>query len=432
MRQKPVPPAAAAGRLGVVVVGAGSLSTSLIAGVLAVRRGLGKPIGALTQLGYVAGPHERPAPVPVGRAVPLSSLDDLVFGVWDILPDSVYRAAVKARVLDEALLEPLKDELESIRPWRGIFDPRYVHRIEATHCRPRQGHLANVAEIEKDIASFRKNSGIARLVLLNAASTEVYQPVEDIHSELKRFERALAADDPRISPAMLYSYAALRQRIPVVNCTPSHAVDIPALVQMAEEMKVPVAGRDLKTGQTLLKTVLAPGFKARALGVAGWYSTNILGNRDGEVLDDPQALKSKEESKMAALKAILDPELFPDLYGDLIHRVRIDYYPPRGDNKEAWDNIDLVGWLGYPMQIKINFLCRDSILAAPLALDLVLLADLAARAGQRGAQDWLSLYFKNPTVSNGRQVHELFAQRQMWENEIRRMAGWTVNGRSAT
>ena len=305
-----------------------------------------------------------------------------------------------------------------------------MHRIEATHCRPRQGHLANVAEIEKDIASFHKSAGIARLVLLNAASTEVYQPVEDIHSDLKLFERALAADDARISPAMLYSYAALRQRIPVVNCTPSHAVDIPALVQMAVEMKVPVAGRDLKTGQTLLKTVLAPGFKARALGVAGWYSTNILGNRDGEVLDDPQALKSKEESKMAALKAILDPELFPDLYGDLIHRVRIDYYPPRRDNKEAWDNIDIFGWLGYPMQIKINFLCRDSILAAPLALDLILLIDLAARAGLRGAQDWLSLYFKNPTVRNGRQVHDLFAQRQIWEDGIRRIAGWTANGRA--
>jgi len=431
MRQKPVPPAAAAGRLGVVVVGAGSLSTSFIAGVLAVRRGLGKPIGALTQLGYVAGPHEKQPPVPIGQAVPLARLDDLVFGVWDILPDSVYRAAVKARVLDESLLEPLKDELEAIRPWPGIFDPRYVHRIEATHCRPQRGHLAAVAAIEKDIAAFRESAGIARLVLLNAASTEVYQPVEDIHSDMKLFERALGADDPRISPAMLYSYAALSQRIPVVNCTPSHAVDIPALMQMADEMKVPVAGRDLKTGQTLLKTVLAPGFKARALGVSGWYSTNILGNRDGEVLDDPQCLKSKEESKMAALKEILDPALFPDLYGELVHRVRIDYYPPRGDNKEAWDNIDLVGWLGYPMQIKVNFLCRDSILAAPLALDLVLLADLAARSGQRGALDWLSLYFKNPTVSNGRQVHELFAQRQMWESEIRKLAGFAVNGRPA-
>ena len=431
MRQKPVPPAAATGRLGVVVVGAGSLSTSFIAGVLAVRRGLGKPIGALTQLGYVSGPHERPAPVPIGKAVPLASLNDLAFGVWDILPDSVYKAASKARVLDESLLEPLKSELDAIRPWRGIFDPRYVHRIEATHSLPRQGHLASVAAVEKDMLAFKESAGIARLVLLNAASTEVYQPVEDIHTDLKRFEKALASDDVRISPAMLYSYAALRQRIPVVNCTPSHAVDIPALMQLAEEMNVPVAGRDLKTGQTLLKTVLAPGFKARALGVSGWYSTNILGNRDGEVLDDPQCLKSKEESKMAALKEILDPDLFPDLYGELVHRVRIDYYPPRGDNKEAWDNIDLVGWLGYPMQIKVNFLCRDSILAAPLALDLVLLADLAARSGQRGALDWLSLYFKNPTVRNGRQVHELFAQRQMWESEIRRLAGFTVNGRPA-
>ncbi len=431
MRQKLSPPAAATGRLGVVVVGAGSLSTSLIAGVLAVRRGLGKPIGALTQLGYVAGPAERPGQVPVGQAVPLAALEDLAFGVWDILPDSVYRAAVKARVLDERLLEPLREELESIHPWKGIFDPHYVHRIQATHGRARQSHLANVEGVEKDIESFRQSAGIARLVLLNAASTEVYQPVEEVHSDLKRFEKGLAADDARISPAMLYSYAALRQRVPVVNCTPSHAVDIPALVQMSEELKVPVAGRDLKTGQTLMKTILAPGFKARALGVAGWYSTNILGNRDGEVLDDPQCLKSKEESKLAALKAILDPELFPDLYADLVHRVRIDYYPPRGDNKEAWDNIDLFGWLGYPMQIKINFLCRDSILAAPLALDLILLADLAARAGLRGAQDWLSLYFKNPTVRNGRQVHDLSIQRQMWENEVRRLAGWTVNGRSA-
>ena len=428
MRQKPSPPAAAAGRLGVVVVGAGSLSTSFIAGVLAVRRGLGKAIGALTQLGLLAGPPECPSPVPVGQAVPLSSLNDLAFGVWDILPDSVYRAAVKARVLDRELLDELRDELDAIRPWKGIFDPRYVHRIQATHCRPRQGHRANVAEIDRDLGSFRESAGIERMVLLNAASTEAYQGIEEIHSDLKLFERALGADDERISPAMLYSYAALRQRIPVVNLTPSHAVDIPALLQLSEEMKVPVAGRDLKTGQTLLKTILAPGLKARVLGIAGWYSTNILGNRDGEVLDDPQCLKSKEESKLAALKGILEPDLFPELYGDLVHRVRIDYYPPRGDNKESWDNIDIVGWLGYPMQIKIDFLCRDSILAAPLALDLTLLADLAARSGLRGAQDWLSLYFKNPTVKNGRQVHDLLAQRQMWEDELHRIAGWKANG----
>jgi len=391
---------------------------------------VGKPIGALTQLGVVSGPQERPGPLPVGQAVPLASLPDLAFGVWDILPDSVYRSAVKAQVLERELLEELRPELDSIRPWRGLFDPRFVHRIEAAHCRARQGHLAGVAEIEKDIRSFREAAGIDRVVLVNAASTEVYQSIEDVHRDLGQFERALAADDVRISPAMLYAYAALKQRVPVVNCTPSHAVDVPALLQMSEEMKVPVAGRDLKTGQTLLKTILAPGLKARGLGIAGWYSTNILGNRDGEVLDDPACLKSKEESKLAALKAILEPELYPDLYGDLVHRVRIDYYPPRRDNKEAWDNIDIFGWLGYPMQIKINFLCRDSILAAPLALDLILLIDLAARAGLRGAQDWLSLYFKNPTVRNGRQVHDLFAQRQIWEDGIRRIAGWTANGRA--
>ena len=429
MRQKPSRPAPAKGSLGVVVVGAGALSTTLIAGILAVRRGLGKPIGALTQLGVVPGPAERPGPVPVGQAVPLASLPDLAFGVWDILPDSVYRSAVKAQVLERGLLEELRPELDAIRPWRGVFDPRFVHRIEAVHCRPRQGHLESVKEIDRDIRSFRDAARIDRMVLVNAASTEVYQSIEDVHQDLGVFERALAADDERISPAMLYAYAALKQRIPVVNCTPSHAVNVPALLQMSEEMKVPVAGRDLKTGQTLLKTILAPGLKARGLGIAGWYSTNILGNRDGEVLDDPACLKSKEESKLAALKAILEPDLYPDLYGGLVHRVRIDYYPPRRDNKEAWDNIDIFGWLGYAMQIKINFLCRDSILAAPLALDLILLIDLAARAGLRGAQDWLSLYFKNPTVRNGRQIHDLFAQRQMWEDGIRRIAGWTGNGR---
>ena len=431
MRQKPNRPGPAKGRLGVVVVGAGALSTTLIAGVLAVRRGLGKPIGALTQLGVVTGPPDRPGAVPVGQAVPLASLPDLVFGVWDILPDSVYRSAVKAQVLERELLEELRPELDAIRPWRGIFDPRFVHRIEAAHCRPRQGHLASLAAIEKDITTFREAAGIDRMVLLNAASTEVYHSIDGIHQDLGKFERALAADDEHISPSMLYAYAALKHRIPVVNCTPSHAVDAPALLQMSEEMKVPVTGRDLKTGQTLLKTILAPGLKARGLGIAGWYSTNILGNRDGEVLDDPACLKSKEESKLAALQAILEPELHPDLYGGLVHRVRIDYYPPRRDNKEAWDNIDIFGWLGYAMQIKINFLCRDSILAAPLALDLILLIDLAARAGLRGPQEWLSLYFKNPTIRNGRQIHDLFAQRQLWEDGVRRIAGWMGNGRGA-
>jgi myo-inositol-1-phosphate synthase len=423
--------APASGRLGVLSVGLGALSTALIAGVLAVRRGLGKPVGALTQMGRVAGPSGRPDPLPVKEAVPLAELADLVFGAWDLLPDDAYAAAEKAKVLEGDLLHELRPELEAIRPWRGIFDARYVHRIDATHVRARRGHLASLAEIDKDIQSFREATGARRLILINTASTEVYHTLDDLHAGLKPFEQGLAKDDDRITPSMLYAYAALRQRIPVVNCTPSHAVDVPALLEMAEELRVPVAGRDLKTGQTLLKTILAPGLKARALGLAGWYSTNILGNRDGEVLDDPLCLKTKEESKLSVLRGILEPSLYPELYGDFVHRVRIDYYPPRKDNKEAWDNIDIFGWLGYPMQIKINFLCRDSILAAPLALDLVLLIDLAHRIGLRGAQEWLSLYFKSPMVSNGRSpVHDLIAQRQSWEDGIRRIAGFKTNGRN--
>jgi myo-inositol-1-phosphate synthase len=430
MKDKRIHPVPAQGRLGVAIVGAGALTTTLIAGVMAARRGIAKPIGSQTQLGLVAGPEHRPGVVPITQAVPLVPLSHLAFGLWDILPDSAYASAVKARVLERDLLEALRSDLEAIRPWRGIFDPRFVRRLEAVHSRPRTGHRESLAEIERDLRTFRETAALDRMVMLNAASTEVHQSLEAVHRDLARFERGIAEDDDRISPAMLYSYAALKQRIPVVNCTPSYAADLPALLTLSEEMGVPVAGRDLKTGQTLLKTILAPGLKARGLGIAGWYSANILGNRDGEVLDDPACLKSKEESKLAALKAILEPDLYPDLYGDLVHRVKIDYYPPRRDNKEAWDNIDIFGWLGYPMQIKVNFLCRDSILAAPLALDLILLIDLAARTGLRGAQDWLSFYFKNPTVANGRQVHDLFAQQRMWEDGIRRIAGFT-EGRSA-
>ncbi len=430
MNQEPVRTAPASGRLGVLAVGMGALSTSLIAGVVAVRRGLGKPIGALTQMGRVAGPNGHQDTVPVGEAVPLADLDSLVFGGWDIFPDDVYTAAAKAKVLEGDLLRSLRDELESIRPMPGIYDPRYLRRLEAVQTHPRAGHMASVAAVEKDIETFRKTSRADRLVLLNTSSTEVYHPLGDVHGSLRLFEQGLRKDDERITPSMIYAYAALRQHVPVVNCTPSHAVDIPALLEMAEELWVPVSGRDLKTGQTLLKTILAPGLKARALGLAGWYSTNILGNRDGAVLDDPECLRTKEESKLSVLRGILEPELYPDLYGDFVHRVRIDYYPPRNDNKEAWDNIDIFGWLGYPMQIKINFLCRDSILAAPLALDLVLLSDLAQRAGLRGAQDWLSLYFKSPTTRNGQPVHDLLAQRQIWEDMVRRVAGWKANTRN--
>jgi myo-inositol-1-phosphate synthase len=304
-----------------------------------------------------------------------------------------------------------------------------VKRLDGPNVKKGKNKRDLAEQLIADIRKFKSDHKLDRLVLVWCGSTEIFLTESPAHQSVAAFEKALEANDPSIPSSMIYAYAAIKEGIPYANAAPNLSADIPALLELAQQTGSPLAGKDLKTGQTLIKTIIAPGLKARLLGVAGWYSTNILGNRDGEVLDDPQCLKSKEESKMAALKAILDPGLYPDLYGDLVHRVRIDYYPPRGDNKEAWDNIDLVGWLGYPMQIKINFLCRDSILAAPLALDLVLLADLAARSGLRGAQDWLSLYFKNPTVSNGRQVHELFAQRQMWENEIRRLAGWTVNGR---
>jgi len=402
----------------------GSLSTTMIAGVLAVRRGLRKPIGSLALMGQVRGPRGPAGSVPIREAVPLASLDSLIFGGWDILPDDAFLASQKAKVLEKALLDQLRPELEAIRPWRGIFDPRYVRRIKGRHDTTPGGHLASVAKVEKEIGEFREVSQAARIVVLNAASTEAHLQPGDVHGSLKLFEKALAADDERVTPSMIYTYAALRQGAAVVNCTPSHAVDLPALTELALGLRLPLAGRDLKTGQTLLKTILAPGLKARALGVSGWYSTNILGNRDGEVLDDPECLRSKQESKLSVLTSILEPELHPDLYGKLDHLVRIDYYAPRGDEKEAWDSIDIFGWLGYPMQIKINFLCRDSILAAPLALDLALFADLAHRTRLSGPQDWLSLYFKSPMTRGGPPLHDLSVQRQRLEDEIRRIAGW--------
>jgi len=414
---------AATGRLGVLVVGMGSLATSLIAGVHAVRRKMGMPIGSLTQMGYVPGANGNGSSVPLGDAVPLARLGDLVFGGWDVLEVDAYSAAKKAAVLDDGLLSILKPELESIRSYRGVHDPRYLRKIQPTHRHSSGGRLEDVEHVIEDIRKFREESGADRLVLLNSASTETFQDLADCHRDLKSFEKALAMDDERISPAMIYAYAALAERVPVVNCTPSRCVDLPALLEMAEEMRVPIAGRDLKTGQTLLKTILAPGLKVRALGLSGWYSTNILGNRDGEVLDDPASLKSKQESKLSVLNGILEPEKYPDLYGNFVHQVRIDYYPPRKDNKEAWDNIDIFGWLGYQMQIKVNFLCRDSILAAPLALDLILLTDLAMRTGHKGAQEWLSLFFKSPIVHNGGQaVHDLFEQRRALDEEVVRIA----------
>jgi len=409
------------GPLGVLIVGMGAVSTSFIAGVHAVRKGLGKPFGSLTQMGRL--PYgEANGTVPFGDLVPLAGLDDLVFGGWDLYPDDAYASARNARVLDRDLLEELRPELEAIQPWKGLYDPRFVRRLEATHCLPAGSHAASVERVERDIVRFRKTTGAERMVLLFTASTEAHAEMGALHEDPAAFEKALRQDDPRISPGMLYAYAALRQGIPIINCTPSRVADFPAFEEIGASHGIPIAGRDLKTGQTLMKTILAPGFKMRALGVAGWYSTNILGNRDGEVLDDPDCFKTKQESKLSVLRSILDPEQYPDMYGDLAHNVRIDYYKPRGDNKEAWDNIDVFGWLGYPMQIKINFLCRDSILAAPLVLDLALLADLAQRAGEAGFVEWMSLFFKSPTVHEEPAVHDLYRQYAMLETAMQDIA----------
>jgi myo-inositol-1-phosphate synthase len=417
MREETFRPSTATGPLGVMIVGMGAVSTTLIAGVTAVRHGLGRPFGSLTQMGRIPATGNG-ASRPFGQCVPLASLQDLVFGGWDILPDDAYTAAVKARVLDGDLLGRLRPELEAIRPWPGVFDSRYVKRLQPTHSRRHEHLLARVEELQNDMRAFQEERGTKRAVLLYTASTEAHHRIDDVHRDLDAFERGLREDDERISPGMLYGYAALMSGVPVINCTPNHVADVPALIDLARERRLPVAGRDLKTGQTLMKTILAPALKIRALGLEGWYSTNILGNRDGEVLDDPDCLRSKQESKLAVLNGILQPELQPELYGDFAHRVRIDYYPPRRDNKEAWDNIDIFGWLNYPMQIKINFLCRDSILAAPLALDLVLLGDLAHRAKLGGVMEWLSLYFKSPMVGKGEPVHDLFAQYSMLEETV--------------
>jgi len=409
------------GPLGVVVVGMGAVSTSFIAGVHAVRKGLGRPFGSLTQMGRLHD-GEGNGTVPFAELVPLAGLDDLVFGGWDLFPDDAYVSARKARVLDRDLLEELRPELEAIRPWKGIFDPRFVRRIEATHFHAPRSHAASVESVERDIRRFRRSTGASRMVMLFTASTEAHADLGTIHDDPAAFEKALRQDDPRISPGMIYAYAALRQGVTVINCTPNRVADFPAFEEIGASHGIPIAGRDLKTGQTLMKTILAPGLKMRALGVAGWYSTNILGNRDGAVLDDPECFLSKQESKLSVLNGILEPDLYPEMYGDLVHNVRIDYYPPRGDNKEAWDNIDVFGWLGYQMQIKINFLCRDSILAAPLALDLALLGDLAQRAGESGFVEWMSLFFKSPTVHEEPAVHDLFQQYAMLETAMRDIA----------
>src|SRR5213595_254481 len=413
------------GELGVLTPGMGAVSTTFMAGVELVRKGWAQPIGSLTQLGTIrlGKRTQRRSPL-IREFVPLEKLDNLVFGGWDIFPDTAYEAAVKAGVLESLHLEEAKGLLSSIRPMKAAFDQTYVKRLEGTHVKKAKTKFDLAQEIKEDIQQFKKESGVQRLVMVWCGSTEVFLSPSEVHADPARFENAMKTNHPSIAPSMLYAWAAITSGVPFANGAPNLTVDIPALQELAREHNVPICGKDFKTGQTLLKTILAPGFKARMLGLNGWFSTNILGNRDGEVLDDPGSFKTKEESKLSVLEHILQPEVYPELYGKMYHKVRINYYPPRGDNKEGWDNIDIFGWLGYPMQIKIDFLCRDSILAAPLVLDLVLFLDLAQRAGFRGIQEWLSFYFKSPMTGAGLYPeHDLFIQSMKLKNTLRWMIG---------
>ncbi len=414
------------GTLGVLLVGLGAVSTTFIAGVFAIRRGFGKPIGSLTQMGTIRLGKRTEGRVPkIKDLVPLARLEDLVFGAWDIFEDDAYEAALHAGVLEKELLALLEPELREITPMAAVFDQAYVRRLNGPNVKTGRTKYELAEQLIEDIETFRARQRCARLVMIWCGSTEIYmEPKPDVHGSLEAFERGLKENSPHIAPSMIYAYAALRCRVPFANGAPNLTVDIPALIELAQRNNVPIAGKDLKTGQTLLKTIIAPGLKARLLGLSGWYSTNILGNRDGEVLDDPESFRTKEESKRSVLDYILQPELYPDLYKDFVHLVRINYYPPRGDNKEGWDNIDIFGWLGYPMQIKINFLCRDSILAAPLVLDLVLFLDLAQRCGMRGIQEWLSFYFKSPMTAPGLYPeHDLFIQLMKLKNTLRYLRG---------
>jgi myo-inositol-1-phosphate synthase len=423
--KKPRPIAPASGKLAVLLPGLGAVGTTLIAGVEAVRRGLAKPIGSLTQMGTVrlGKRTERRTPL-IKELVPLATLDDVRFGAWDVFPDDAYESACHARVLEPALLDQLKEPLSAVKAMPAVFSPDYVKRLDGPNVKRGATKLQLGEQLREDIRRFMQEHGCDRAVMVWCASTEVYLEPTSVHGQLDRFEAAMAANDPAIAPSMIYAWAALKEGVPFANGAPNLTVDIPALQQLAKQNGVAVAGKDFKTGQTLMKTVLAPMLKARMLGLEGWFSTNILGNRDGEVLDDPGSFKTKEVSKLSVLEHILQPELYPDLYGKFDHKVQIHYYRPRGDNKEGWDNIDIVGWLGYPMQIKVNFLCRDSILAAPVALDIALFIDLAQRAGMSGIQEWMSFYFKSPMHAKGLYPeHDLFIQLTKLKNTLRHMAG---------
>ncbi|HJQ34995.1 MAG TPA: inositol-3-phosphate synthase [Pyrinomonadaceae bacterium] len=417
--------APAKGKLGVLLVGLGAVSTTFIAGVEAVKRGLAEPIGSLTQMGAIRlGKRTENRNPLIKEFVPLADLNDIVFGAWDIFPDSAYEAALTAGVLEKELLAQLKPQLQKIKPMKAVFDQNYVKRLAGTNVKEGANWFELAEQLIEEIAEFKRRNKCSRLVIVWAASTEIFLKPHAVHKTLASFEKAMRDNHKAIAPSMVYAYAALKSGVPFANGAPNLTVDIPALMELANQNGVPVCGKDFKTGQTLMKTILAPGLKSRMLGLHGWYSTNILGNRDGEVLDDPESFKTKEESKLSVLEYILQPEVYPQLYKDFSHVVRINYYPPRGDNKEGWDNIDIFGWLGYPMQIKIDFLCRDSILAAPIVLDLALFLDLAQRCGMKGTQEWLSFYFKSPMTAPGLYPeHDIFIQLMKLKNTLRHLRG---------
>ncbi len=414
-----------AGKLGILMPGLGAVATTFVAGVMAIKKGIARPFGSLTQMGTVRLGKRTDKRVPMIKDfVELTDLNNLVFGGWDIFEDNAYNAALKAGVLDNNLLDKVKQDIEPITPMKAVFDQNYVKKLQGEHVKNADTKYDYAQMLIEDIQKFKAENNCDRIVMIWCASTEVFIKADPVHETIESFEKAMKENHPAIAPSMIYAYASIAAGVPFANGAPNLTVDIPAMVEFARQKRVPLAGKDFKTGQTLMKTILAPGFKARLIGLNGWFSTNILGNRDGEVLDDPESFKTKEESKLGVLEYILQPDVYPELYQNLYHKVRINYYPPRGDNKEGWDNIDIFGWLGYPMQIKIDFLCRDSILAAPIVLDLALFLDLAQRCGMKGIQEWLSFYFKSPMCAPELYPeHDLFIQLMKLKNTLRFIKG---------
>jgi myo-inositol-1-phosphate synthase len=418
----------ARGKLGVMIPGMGAVATTFVAGVEAIRKGLAAPIGSLTQMGTIRLGKRTEGRFPkVKEFVPLAALDDLVFTGWDPFDDDMYTAARKAGVLERELLDKVKPFLSSLKPRPAVFDRNYVKKLDGHHVKKGKNKMELAEQLRDDIREFKKSSGASRLITIWCGSTEIFLQPTAAHQSLKAFEKAMQSNDEAIAPSMIYAYASLMEGVPFANGAPNLTVDLPVMHELSRKNEAPICGKDFKTGQTLMKTILAPGFKARLLGLNGWFSTNILGNRDGEVLDDPGSFKTKEESKLSVLEHILQPDLYPELYSKFSHVVRINYYPPRGDNKEGWDNIDIFGWLNYPMQIKVDFLCRDSILAAPIVLDLILFLDLAKRTTELsgiGIQEWLSFYFKSPMTLPGLYPeHDLFIQLMKLKNTLRHLKG---------